>query len=89
MHPLCDQKTGGDGAKKFAGNKNLKRSQEYTRSFGVAIRKTITKNESKIKAHKASLRKAACKAVRMQVRALVKDPWKDAELASVVEFLMA
>lgn len=82
---LVAEHKGVNGGRSYSGDKHkLKGSQAYPPSFGRAVRKLVEKNEAKIRAHKAALKKAAlslsCK--------MVKGQWDDANAAELMTFLV-
>ena len=84
---LADTYRDTSGDRKFKGSKNLKGSQEYTKQFGNAVKKLVTKHAAKIMKHKRQLREAA----RVTTNEMVRDPklWEDAGIADVMAFLYA
>ena len=86
-HELVHKYTDKYGRQKYHGNKNLKKSENYPRGFGQAVRKVVTKNEHNIRAHKATLRHAAKTTLRSMARDTMM--WRDAELSSVMDYLTA
>ena len=72
------------GTSRWQGNpKNLKLSQVYTHGFGLAVRKTVLKNEHYIRKAKSELRRHSGGTPNQMVR----DMFVEAELDSVMCFL--
>ena len=67
----------------FKGGPNLKGSQHYPKPFGVAIRKLFLKHEQLIRRGMLEKRSGA------RGGAFVSgDPWSDAKLGTVIEYLL-
>jgi hypothetical protein len=64
----------------------MKGSQEYPKQFGHAVRNVILKNQDGIRTRRAYNKWAS---EDKPTGELSKDPWDDAELASVREFLLS
>ena len=72
------------GTRLWQGNpKELKESQVYTKGFGLAVRKTVLKNEHYIRKAKAELRRHSGGTSNQMVR----DMFVEAELDSAMCFL--
>jgi hypothetical protein len=73
------------GDRKWKGGCDLKKSQEYTKPFARALKKTVLKVESKVRERKHDFKILS----RLSSRTMRRDAalWEDAELQSVLSFL--
>jgi len=82
------------GKKEYTAGRDLKKSENYPKGFGTAVRKVTLKNEKTIRDSKKNTLKrmmpilgSAMKKTQI-LNKLKHDAWQDAELTSVIGYLL-